>query len=297
MPSGKIMRYERRILVLSLMTGFVGSAVSLLLIWSSDFTIRTQLPLTLLIVFAWLGFALALKTKVVFPLRTLSNLLGALREGDYSLRIRGASQGDALGQVIWEANALAQSLREQRLGALEATALLGKIMAEIDVAMFGFDSNRRLQLFNDSGKLLLGRGSEGLLDCDADELDLADCLDGPTPRIVNLTLPGGSGRWELHQGSYREKGLSHRLIFLSDLTRTLHEEERLAWERLVQILRHEISNSLTPIQSVAGSLQTLVDRQPRAEDWEEDLRKGPEKRTGYHRGTFCDSSSLHSVLF
>jgi nitrogen fixation/metabolism regulation signal transduction histidine kinase len=107
-------------------------------------------------------------------------------------------------------------------------------------------------------------------------MGLADCLDGQTPRILDLALPGGLGRWELRRGTYRERGLSHQLVFLFDLTRTLHEEERLAWKRLVQILRHEISNSLTPIQSVAGSLQTLVNRQPRAKDWEEDLQKGLE---------------------
>ncbi|MHC4230478.1 MAG: sensor histidine kinase [Planctomycetota bacterium] len=270
------MKFERHILVLSLMTGLVGSVVSLFLIWSSDYAVRTQLSLTVLIVLAWSGFALRLKAEVVFPLRTLSNFLGALGEGDYSLRARGAYRGDALGEVIWEVNKLAESLHEQRLGAVEATALLRKIMAEIDVAMFGFDSNRRLQLINDNGERLLGRAVEELLGCDADEMGLADCLDGQTPRILDLALPGGLGRWELRRGTYRERGLSHQLVFLFDLTRTLHEEERLAWKRLVQILRHEISNSLTPIQSVAGSLQTLVNRQPRAKDWEEDLQKGLE---------------------
>ncbi|MHC4072315.1 MAG: sensor histidine kinase [Planctomycetota bacterium] len=270
------MKFERHILVLSLMTGLVGSVVSLFLIWSSDYAVRTQLSLTVLIVLAWSGFALRLKAEVVFPLRTLSNFLGALGEGDYSLRARGAYRGDALGEVIWEVNKLAESLHEQRLGAVEATALLRKIMAEIDVAMFGFDSNRKLQLINDNGERLLGRAVEELLGCDADEMGLADCLDGQTPRILDLALPGGLGRWELRRGTYRERGLSHQLVFLFDLTRTLHEEERLAWKRLVQILRHEISNSLTPIQSVAGSLQTLVNRQPRAKDWEEDLQKGLE---------------------
>ena len=270
------MKYEQRILIFALMTGLVGSVISLLLLWSADYTTRTQLALTLLILLAWLGFTFTLKAKVVFPLRTLSNLLGALREGDYSLQARGARQGDALGEVILEVNALAESLREQRLGAIEAMALLRKIMAEINVAMFGFDSNQRLRLVNDNGKHLLGRTDEQLLGCHANELGLADCLGGATPRIVDLVFPGGFGRWELRRGSYREGGVSHQLIFLSDLTRTLHEEERLAWKRLIQILRHEISNSLAPIQSVAQSLQTLLSRQPRPKDWEEDAGKGLE---------------------
>jgi nitrogen fixation/metabolism regulation signal transduction histidine kinase len=268
------MKYERHILIWGLLTGLIGSAVSLLLLWRADYTARTQLALTLLILIAWLGFTLGLKVRVVFPLRTLSNLLGALREGDYSLQAKGACRDDALGELIWEVNALAESLREQRLGAIEATALLRKIMAEIDVAMFGFDNNRRLQLVNNSGKRLLGRGNEELLGCHVDELGLADCLDGSTPRVVDLGFPGGVGRWELRRGSYREGGLSHQLLFFSDLTRALHEEERMAWKRLLQILRHEIDNSLTPIQSVAQSLQSLLSQKTPPKDWKEDVHDG-----------------------
>ena len=222
------MKFERHIFLLSLMVGLVGSKMSLLLLWSSDYAIRTQLTFTFLIIVAWLGFAFSLKAKVAFPLRTLSNLLGALREGDYSLRARGACQGDALGEVIWEVNALGQSLREQRLGAVEATALLRKIMAEIDIAMFGFDDEQRLQLVNENGRRLLGRTDEEILGCHAKQLGLADCFDGVTPRVVDLVFPGGFGRWELRRATYRERGRSHQLVFLTDLTRTLHEEERLA---------------------------------------------------------------------
>ncbi len=268
------MKYERRILVLSFMTGFVGSAVALAFLWTSDFTLHTCVTLTLVLLVLWLGFAAALKARVVFPLRTLSNMLGALREGDYSMQVRGACSDDALGEVIWEVNALTELLREQRLGALEATALLRKVMAEIDLALFGFDSDDRLRLFNDSARRLLGRSDRQLNGRHASELGLAECLEGPTPRVVDLAFPGGLGRWQLRRGTYREGGVLRRLVFLSDLTRTLHEEERLAWKRLVQILRHEISNSLAPIQSVAESLRTLSSRHPRPGDWEEDLSNG-----------------------
>jgi two-component system nitrogen regulation sensor histidine kinase NtrY len=172
------MRYEHRILMLGLIAGLAGSAMSLFLLWQCDFSTQTRLTCAALILFLWLTTAFSLRNKVAFPLRTLSNLLGALREGDYSLRIRGARLDDALGEVIWEVNALTASLREQRLRAMEAMALLRKILAEIDVAMFGFDGNGRLQLINDSGKRLLGRTDEDLLGCRAEDLGLAGCLGG-----------------------------------------------------------------------------------------------------------------------
>ena len=115
------MRYERRILVLSLMAGLAGSAVSLLMIWSLDFTLRTQLPLTLLIVLWWLGFAVSVKTKVAFPLRTLSNMLGALREGDYSSRIRGGESGH---EGSWREAALIYHGSPPVCRAIEVSAVL-----------------------------------------------------------------------------------------------------------------------------------------------------------------------------
>ncbi|MHC4464061.1 MAG: sensor histidine kinase, partial [Planctomycetota bacterium] len=129
------------------------------------------------------------------------------------------------------------------------------------------------------------------------ELGLADCLDGPTPRVVDLGFPGGVGRWELRRGSYREGGLSHQLLFFSDLTRALHEEERMAWKRLLQILRHEIDNSLTPIQSVAQSLQSLLSQQTPPKDWKEDVHDGlqiiTERSETLHRFIMSYSQLTH----
>lgn len=266
--------YEQRIFLLSLMAGLVGSVPAVVLLLASGYSVRTQVTVIVLLALVALGIASSIAGRVAFPLRTLSNLMGALREGDYSMRARGARHGDALGEAIWEVNALATSLREQRLGAIEATVLLRKVLAQIDVAMFGFDNDRRLQLVNDSGRRLLARTEEELIGCRADELGLAECLEGATPRLTDIAFPGGSGRWELRRGSYREKGVSHQLLFLSDLTRTLHEEERRAWERLIRTLRHEVNNSLTPIQSVAESLRALLDRRPRPDDWDDDLQEG-----------------------
>ncbi|HVH70381.1 MAG TPA: ATP-binding protein, partial [Candidatus Dormibacteraeota bacterium] len=186
---------------------------------------------------------------------TLSNLLAALREEDYSLRARGARMEDAMGEVMIEVNALGETLRSQRLGALEASALLRTVMEEIDLAIFTFDQDRKLRLVNRAGARLLGHPVERLLGFTAEELGLRACLEGESARTMELAFPGGSGRWGLRRGSFREGGLPHHLIVLSDLSRTLRDEERKAWQRLIRVLGHELNNSLAPIQSVAQSLE------------------------------------------
>jgi nitrogen fixation/metabolism regulation signal transduction histidine kinase len=270
------MRFEQKITVLSLLGGLVGVLIALVLLWMGSFQLSTQLLLTFLILLCWIGFALTVKNKVAFPLRTILNIVGALREGDYSMRLRGACRNDAMGELAWELNQLVQFLQKQRFDVVESTVLLRKILAEIDVALFGFDSSDVLQWVNDSGRQLLKLNKEKVIGSHAKEFGLDLCLKGPTPRIVDLSLPGGVGRWELRRATYREKGLSNQLVFLSDMTRTLHEEERQAWKRLIQILRHEINNSLTPIQTVAQSLQTRLKQKSRTKEWEEDVREGLE---------------------
>jgi nitrogen fixation/metabolism regulation signal transduction histidine kinase len=52
---------------------------------------------------------------------------------------------------------LADTLRDERLGSLEATAMLRTVMSEIDVAVFAFDDEHKLRLVNRAGERLLGR--------------------------------------------------------------------------------------------------------------------------------------------
>ncbi len=289
--------HEQRILALALLTGLPGILVSLWLLWleptlrpapsagptafqteqippAPPSTPSTRWTVTALLLGFWITCACVVRAKVRFPLRTLSNLLAAIREGDYSIRARGARADDALGEVMIEVNSLGQYLRAQRLGAVEATALLSKVMFEIDVAVFTFDAAENLRLVNRAGERLLAQPADRLLGRSARELGLAECLDGEAARTLQATFPGGMGRWAMRRSAFREEGVPHQLLVLTDLSRTLREEERQAWQRLLRVLGHELNNSLAPIKSIAGSLESLLSRDPKPPDWTEDMKRG-----------------------
>ncbi len=248
--------YEQRIQLLALAAGLPGSAIALILLFTGNYSSRTIWTLAFLIISFWLGFAFSLRHRVAFSLQTLSNLLAALREEDFSVRGRDARKDDAMGEVMIEVNALSETLREQRLGALEATALLRTVMEEIDVAIFTFDNESKLRLVNRAGERLLARPPERLLGFTASELGLGACLEGESARTMELSFAGGSGRWGMRRGLFRQAGLPHQLVVLSDLSRALRDEERQAWQRLIRVMGHELNNSLAPIQSVAQSLES-----------------------------------------
>lgn len=265
--------------MLALAAGAPGVAAALYFVWSGDSGARVQWTLTALISGVWWFCAARVRERVASPLRTIANLLEAMREGDYSIRGRGSllaedDHEDALGDVMQQANAMGATLRAQRLGALEATALLRKVMEEIDVAVFAFDGGQRLRLVNRAGERLLGKPAERMLAADAATLDLADFLEGEPNRTVQRTFSAGAGRWAITRSLFREGGLPHQLLVVSDLTRALREEELKAWQRLVRVLGHEFNNSLAPIKSIAGTLETLIARDPLPGDWRDDTRRG-----------------------
>jgi two-component system nitrogen regulation sensor histidine kinase NtrY len=273
MPAPRL-THDQRIVLLALAAAAPGTIMSMVVLWSGSFTPKVQWTLTVVIVAVLLGFISALRTRVVLPLQTLANLLSALREGDFSIRARGSRRNDPLNDVNVEVNALAEMLRGQRLDALEATALLRKVMAEIDVAVFTFDERQRLQLVNRAGERLLGTTAERVLDRSAEELGLLGWLKTDAPRISSIAFPGGTGRWEVRHSTFRQHGLPHHLLVLTDVSKPLRDEERQAWQRLIRVLGHELNNSLAPIKSIAGSLGSLVRREPHPPDWKEDLDRG-----------------------
>lgn len=266
--------HDTRVLLFALLGGFPGVLACALLLAVDGYSGRAQWTFNLLVVLFWLCFCFAARARVAGPLRTVANLLEAMREGDYSIRARVGNPQDPMGEVMLQVNAMAATLRDQRLGALEATTLLRKVMEEIDVAAFAFDPKQTLRLVNRAGERLLAQPAERLLARDATSLGLAEYLVGEPEQTLQKTFPGGTGRWGFRRSQFREGGVPHQLLVVTDLTRPLREEELQAWQRLVRVLGHELNNSLTPIKSIAQSLENLMKSDPRPDDWTEDMSRG-----------------------
>lgn len=268
------LRFQNRILLLALVaTGPAWLAASLFL-WTWDANEPLRWSLFALITGFAAGGAIAVRRRVVHPLQSLSNLLEALREGDYSLRGRRSDREDAMGEVMIELNQLSKTLYDQRLDSLEAGVLLQKILAEVDIAVFAFDAARRLRVVNRAGQILLGASEAELQGRSAATLGLDAMLEQRSGSIVPHVFPAGAGRWEIRRRSFREGGRPHELLVISDLSRALRDEERQAWRRLVRVMGHELNSSLAPIKSMAGTLRKLMDRNPPPPDWREDAEAG-----------------------
>lgn len=271
--SGRLPRFERRVgagALLTALPAWLAAGVGWL--WHPDpWPTAAALWGGALVATAWL--VRRHMRRISYPLHTLSGLLEALREGDYSLR---GVQGGVLGDVVYDVNALAERLQQERLAYEESSHLLGKTLAALDSAVFAFDESLRLRLVNPAGQRLLDRSRDQLFGRSADELGFGEWLASPSMRVVSHGFAGGMGRYEIRHAPLRSGGRGGRLLVVNDVGRVLREEERQAWQRLLRVLGHELNNSLAPIRSMAGTLAALLARDPLPDDWRADFQGGVE---------------------
>src|SRR5579859_2949933 len=268
--------YEQRISLYSFLVALPAQLVSGILVWMQPWSTESRIALIIAELFVWWLLALALQEQTTRPLQTLANVIGSLREEDFSFRARNATPDDALGELSLEVNALADSLSGQKVRAVEATALLQRVVDEIDAPLFAFDPASQLRLVNPAGEHLLRKTQARVLGRSASELNLQPCLTAQNESLVGLNLNDSQARWLLRRSSFRQHGVPHTLVVLSDVSRALREEERRAWQRLIRVLGHELSNSLAPIKSIAGSLSSRVSSTPMDPTVRSDLQRGLE---------------------
>jgi two-component system nitrogen regulation sensor histidine kinase NtrY len=230
---------------------------------------------------AWIFVVSLLLEQIIRPLQTLANVVAALREDDYSFRARGGRRNDAMGDLALEINALAGMLQVQRVGAMEAMALVERVMMSMQSPVLAFDPDGRLKLLNTAAERAFNLGQQSAqarptAKQNTSKADLDRLLRAEDNDLLSLSNAQQSARWVVKRTSFRLRGIPHALFVLSDVSEALREEERLAWERLIRVLGHEINNSLTPIKSIAGSLRSRLTSMTNHPEEEDDFARGLE---------------------
>jgi two-component system nitrogen regulation sensor histidine kinase NtrY len=274
--SGRRLSFERRLRLSLYLLGLPTLLFScfFLLRHSVDISILCIVMVTLAV--GWAFAVSLLMEQITRPMQTLANVVASLREDDYSFRARGGQRNDALGDLALEINALASMLQGQRAGSLEAMALVERVMSSMQSPVLAFDRDGRLKLLNQAGEKAFGLSGQTALGLSAGKLHLEYLLSAADDDLISISGTQQTSRWVLKRTSFRLRGVPHTLLVLSDVSAALREEERVAWERLIRVLGHEINNSLTPIKSIAGSLRARLTSLQNAGKGDSDFETGLE---------------------
>ena len=228
---------------------------------------------------AWVALVASnVREKLVHHIRTMSNLIEAIRAEDYSLKGSRAREPGELAELYQQINALNAKLKNARQSETELQNLLETVVNQINVAIVACDSDGYITLANRLTCKLLNKKPEFLLnvalqDTALNDLPLDKLDKGEQSQLLEHRFPGADGRWQIHQSYYRHQGKPGRILFITDLKQVLSVEEINAWQRLIRVIGHEVNNSLTPITSICQTLEKILSLPPEQRS-EEDIASG-----------------------
>lgn len=220
--------------------------------------------------------------KSEYQFRSLSNLLEAMTQGDYSLRARSAKGSNktdgALDELVDSINGLANRLSQQRIASVESQLLLNTVIEHIDVAILALTEQNEISFVNPAAEKLLQLGQpknqqHPQLNL-VEQLISAQKLSAGRNQVVELLLGPHRGKFNLHIEEFRQTGKQHKLLFITDVRTLLRSEERKAWQSMVRVISHEINNSLSPIASISQTLKKMITVQGHGENNNNDLVEG-----------------------
>lgn len=259
-----------------LMVGLPFSLLSLGLVWTHEMSMEWQWTLTVVIVVMLVWLPLFLHRRLNGALKSLSNAVLSLKDGDFSIALDVAQYHGVLRQMAQGLNVLTSQLYNSRTDVAETHELLKKVMRQIDVVVMTFNNQSQLMRINDRGLALLAQSREQVIGQSAEALGLSSVLAGSEERTEVFEHLAAQQVWQLRRSNFREKGKNHVLVTLADLTAVLRQQELTAWQRMMRVLRHEISNSLAPVQSYAQTISWLIEQEPLPGNWLTETREGLE---------------------
>ena len=197
------------------------------------------------------------KRRSEYQIRTLSNLIESMIDGDYSLR--GRLETDlAFKELLDLINDLAETLSQHKIEAKESRLLLERIMEQMDALVIAVNEDGFIVMANASANKLLLGNLDNIATTKLSDLSVGKDIINSDSGIIKFNHPQLSGEHFLFTESFLSEGKQHRLYMLTNAERLLMEKERKAWQSLLRVLSHEMNNSLAPISSISQSMQSQL---------------------------------------
>jgi two-component system nitrogen regulation sensor histidine kinase NtrY len=268
------MPFERRLFFSILWAGIPGIALGFVLLWSSTYSTSHKLEATIFVLLLWWSACLSARDLVICSLRRISTIITALKEENVSTRAYQAVPGDALGDIVMEVNQISRALEVERLKTIDSLELMQRVTSEAGAGILVVSLDGRLRMVNRTAARLLGGEEEALLRKTARELDIEELVGGAQSKSPSHIFPNDDGRWIVRRTTFRQKGVPHQLVVITEASEALRAEERLAWQRIIRVIGHEINNSLAPIKSLARTLARIAANSKLPMQIQSDLDKG-----------------------
>ena len=184
-----------------------------------------------------------------------------IEEGDFTSKFRNTGQPE-LDQLVSLYNQMIKKLREERLNLEEQHLFLYKLLEATPSGVVIFDYDGRIEMVNPSAERLLEASKEELTGKKLNEIQrpyagILDTLRSEKPVVVPFR---GNRRIKCTKSQFIDKGFPRFFVLLEELTEEIRRSEKSAYEKLIRLLSHEVSNSVGAVNSLLQSCLFYIDQ-------------------------------------
>jgi two-component system nitrogen regulation sensor histidine kinase NtrY len=248
------------------------------------FRVAASLQIALLIVWIGLFFYVLLRTKLFAALvvlgvlvvnqvwilyhsvdranRDLTRFFQSARFGDFTQTFRERSPGGSFVKLHAALAEVMEAFRNVRAEKEEQALYLQTVVQHVGIGLLVYHPDGEVDLVNDAAKRLLKVIQlKNVRNLEPDYPALVDVLLRIKPReraLVKIERGDEQFQLSLYASEFKLRGWAFTLVSLQDIRSELEEKEIEAWQKLIRVLTHEIMNSMTPISSLASTVQELV---------------------------------------
>ncbi len=194
--------------------------------------------------------------------RDMGRFLESLEFSDYSQTFTRGLKGSSFDELNEAFSKVMGRFREIRMQKEENFRYLQTVVQHVGIGMIAFTSEGQVELLNTAAKRLFDVASmKSIEEIEDISPELARRLKtiGPGHRdLITVTCNSVMMQLSIHATELRLRHKKITLVSLQNISNELDEKEMEAWQNLIRVLTHEIKNSLTPIASLASTVESLI---------------------------------------
>jgi nitrogen fixation/metabolism regulation signal transduction histidine kinase len=196
--------------------------------------------------------------------REVIGFLKTIQYEDFTQTYPERKTGSSLDDLYKEFNNIIRRFREIRADKEAQYQYLKTIVQHVGIGIITFDKTGEIQIMNASARRLLGVGqikNVNQLMSVSEELikSISELRTGGRDLIKISKGSSDDAQLALYVIELSLRGKEFKLISLQNIQSELEEKEMEAWQNLIRVLTHEIMNSVTPISSLAATVESELD--------------------------------------
>jgi len=227
------------------------------------FNMQTRLYATMLIVTLVIIYQIyALIHYVEKTNRDLNRFLMTIKHEDFSQTFLGAGLGSSFEELKRAFNEVIQKFHRARTEKEEHFRYLQTVVQHVGIGLITFNADGKVDLLNTAAKRLLKKPTlKNISDLKPISEDLVDTLlniGAGQKALVRISSANEMLQLVVNATEFVLRDQNFTLVSLQNIQSELEEQELEAWRKLIRVLTHEIMNSITPIASLASTLNDLI---------------------------------------